>query len=433
MSIRAEHVLIRLLIDLPSLAYLAAEGLNTELLPTAELHDVLNYALAYYTQSGRAPTDDVLRERFGDRLNDNDIDIDDPPNETVEWAIVELTSSFIKRRTKNFATDLGAAIMEATPEEQPDVLAQKLAELSDINQAVTPRRTQVDLRESGDAILREYQQAAETDGEPRGLRFGLEQIDRYTHGIHPGELAVLAAPTKTGKSWLAAWIAYCEWKAGRRAGLFTLENSIEMTRLRIGCIALHLPIDQLMRGTLPPEDLATLESWVNDELVKSETPLRIFHPSPAMRTAQAIMQQATAVGCESLLIDQLTFMEVTRNPYQRTEKQTEEVGRIMHDLKSLISTGRHPIPCLLVHQINREGTRRVQASGRLDMSDLANSSEVERTADWVFGLYATRVEHVVSRMALQTLASRRVKPKDFDLIWRIDVGRISVTGERPAA
>jgi replicative DNA helicase len=233
----------------------------------------------------------------------------------------------------------------------------------------------------------------------------------------------------THNSWILDFIAQKEWCRDRVVSLFTLENSIEMTQMRLGCLALGISVEELMTGTLDDDDQEKLRQWVFDVLAKSDVPLHIFNPPPSMRTPQAIVQQANAVGTESLIIDQLTFMEAVKG--RSRERQDEEIGRMMHDLKSLISTGRHQMPCVLAHQINRDGTKRAASTGKLDMGDLANSSETERTSDWVFGLNATPDQVVTNRMELQTLACRRVKPKHYELFWYIDVGRILVKREIP--
>src|SRR5690606_40673143 len=62
---------------------------------------------------------------------------------------------------------------------------------------------------------------------------------------------------------------------------------------------------------------------------------------------------------------------------------------------------------LLAHQINREGVKAADKTGYLEMYMLAESSEVERTADWVFGLYRSHDERIAELAKLQVLAARR--------------------------
>jgi replicative DNA helicase len=426
MSLQAEQTLIKLLVDTDSITILAREGLHPELLPTPELREVMSWALAYRTESGKAPTVAALTDRFSeDFFRDAEIewDEDEPVEESIEWAMTKLHSDYVRKQGQIFSRELATAISEASDEERVDALAVKAAELAAIVQTVAPRRGMADVREAGARMLEEYRITAERGGAPHGLLFGMDQIDEYTGGIRDGELAMVAAPTKVGKSFVLDFTAVTEWENERVTALFTLENSIEMTMRRLACRALHVSLDGLEKGSLDAEDTEKVEWWVHDVLTASEVPLHIINPPPSMRTPQAMMQQAISLSADSLIVDQLTFMEAVR-PSSR-EGQPERVGRIMHDMKALISTGRHQIPCLMAHQVKRDGKSASDKTGKLQAEDMANSSEVERTVDWLFGLYQSHDQKMVHRLEWQTLAARRASTtRHFECLWELDNGRI---------
>jgi hypothetical protein len=77
-----------------------------------------------------------------------------------------------------------------------------------------------------------------------------------------------------------------------------------------------------------------------------------------------------------------------------------------------------PLACLLAHQINREGVKKAEQNDSLEMWMMAESSEVERTADWVFGLYASKMEMIGGMAKLQILAARRETLKSWRITWR---------------
>ena len=60
------------------------------------------------------------------------------------------------------------------------------------------------------------------------------------------------------------------------------------------------------------------------------------------------------------------------------------------------------------------------------MWHLAESAEIERTADWVFGIYQSEDERQVGRAKFQTLASRRQDLSHFLLAWELGEGNIAV-------
>lgn len=428
-AIVVERLLIRLLSDEESLRYLAMEGIEVEILPTEAMREVVTWALNYRLDGGRAPTTYVITERFGnDMFTDREIDLDEePPKETIEWILTTLNAVFVERESRRIARQMGAAVKAAADEDVVDVLAEQAAELAAVVQAVTPRRTRVDMRTGMADVLASYDRTVARGGQPEGLLFGLPPVDNHICGIQPSEMGMLIAPTKTGKSFALDFAAYNEWARRQPTVLFTMENSIEMTQQRIACMALHISLERLMRGTLEEAELKLLREWVNDELPKSDTPLHILHPNPSLRTPQALVQQAQALGATNLIVDQLTFMHAVEG--RRHESEPQEVARIVHDFKALIGTGRHIMSLLMANQVTRKGTERASSTGFLGLGDSANSSEADRTPDFIFGLYASEQNRRYGRMELQMLGARRVPLKNFVCSWHLDVGRIAVISE----
>jgi hypothetical protein len=75
------------------------------------------------------------------------------------------------------------------------------------------------------------------------------------------------------------------------------------------------------------------------------------------------------------------------------------------------------------------GVKKAEASDFLEMWMMAESSEVERTADWVFGLYASRMEQIGGMAKMQILAARREVLKNWRITWRPGVRLSQVRGE----
>ena len=230
-----------------------------------------------------------------------------------------------------------------------------------------------------------------------------------------------------GRSMLLNNIAYKEWERGQSPALFTLENSIEMTEARIACLATNISSLDLQRGTLSDPDYNRLREWVNDVLRVADNPLRIFNPSTVNRTPHSIVQAARAHDCDSIILDQLTFVESTDKV--RGQSRSYELKDIIHSLKGLIDHSRKPLPLLAAHQIKREGITRASGSGKLSMTDMADSSEVERGFDFIFGMYQTDDDRHANEMQLQGLAARRVPSTSFALIWDLTASVIAVNRE----
>lgn len=429
----AERVLLSLITDTAGVTHFVREGVPPELLPTEAFREVVQWALDYYRDSRRAPTKLVCYERWGEDLFvDNSVELFEPdpeglrePAASPEWALEELRASYARAQSGALSREFVTKVAEAPPEKRTAVFQEMTAKISQAAMALTPASSVSDMRTSAREILADYQARAAEGGQPRGMLLGLDMVDERTSGIHPGELAVIAGPEKMGKSWIVINSVYTEWCCKRPVGLWSLEMSIKAAQRRIACVALHLNGEELDQGCLPEAELRMLDEWVADEMEKSDTPLYVLSPPSAMRTPHAIIGQARAYGVESVAIDQLTFM---RYPdVGRNDSKATEVGMILHDLHEMIN-GSRPLSCLLAHQINRKGTEHAEKTGRLESGHLADSAEVGRTADMAFALWASHDQRAAHRMGLQTIATRRFRPEDWELAWHPEVATFGVRG-----
>jgi hypothetical protein len=82
-------------------------------------------------------------------------------------------------------------------------------------------------------------------------------------------------------------------------------------------------------------------------------------------------------------------------------------------------------------QINREGIKNARKTGRHHMEDFAESSEVERSADFVFTAMHNASEGNEDGVLWQKLKGRRVEPlpNAWNMSWRLGVGDIRALNE----
>ena len=416
---RAEDVLYSSLTDVDALEQLVRIGLPLECVPNPSMRDVVRWAIDYFDKTGqtKAPSRDALVETWDSvleheevELQDEDVELDD-----VSWAIDALKARYADWKFQAWQKEAASELAQASTVNRLSVLEQEAAKLNELILSLADKTQHVEGVEGFQRSFAAYQKRAETAQTHRGLALGIEVIDRYTYGIHPGELAVLAAGPKTGKSVTIAYILLQEWKRGRRATYYTLENSVDMTYDRLVCIHLHIDHDRYRRGECMPDEVDRIQTFIHERGDELKDAIQVVQPQRGQRTVQWMTRHARAMGTESLLIDQLTFMEASDRRLRGPDKITD----IMHDLKDAIG-GRHSISCLLAHQINREGMREAKKNGWLEMYMLAEGSEVERTADWVFGLYASPDERAAQMIKWQTMATRRGSEHKN---WRVGVWR----------
>lgn len=429
MTAQGEKVLMGHLVDPESLGVIARDGLNLDVVPTEDLRPVVAFAIDYYFSSGceRAPSITALQADFGDALADAEIQLDVEPEDSIEWAIDDLKASWVHRQASNFNKGFATAMAEAPKTDRIEVLNEWGTKLVSLGLSLESRAHRVDLRESGDHLIRDYHARAASAGDFRGMGLGLPEVDAHTYGIHDGELAILMAGPKMGKSFFLAWTALQEWKRGRSVAMFTLENSVDMTLNRIACMELGIDAQAWEQGRCTPEEIERVLAW--SEVIKlADVGLWVLKPDLSQRSFQHMVREAELRGADSLLIDQLTHVEVGQGINDRRPR-TEKIGEGLELLKGMISTGRRQMPCLLAHQIKRDGVQAAAKRGYYVMEDGAESAYVERTCDFALGLYSSGDEKQVRQAKLQMLAARRVPTKHWQINWRPEMGGIKVRNE----
>lgn len=426
MSALAEDVLMAHLTDIDSLAVIAAEGLPEEAIPTEAYRPIYTFALDYYYNCGRtmAPSDEVLRTEFHKVVIEQSISFTDP-TDSVEWALAHLRDNYAHRRGEDFTYDMAKQIADAAQDGSGDVAAaihENASRLIALSMELERRDQVASLTAEADQISSRYQERSQVTTEFSGLGLGLMEVDTHTYGIHPGELAVIAAGTKTGKSWMADYTVLREWQAGRNPVLFTLENSIEMTLDRIACLATGVDGKDFERGKSSEADIGRVNQWL--EWVKeAESTLWVLKPQEGQRTPQHLIRKAAALGATSVIIDQLSYVEHPEGSRVRTNERYRDN---MLALRNLLNATRTKIPGLLLHQIKREGLKEAHKRGYLELTDFAESADIERIVDFGFLMYQSPAGRIANEMLLQLAAARRCDIENWKLHWEINCGAIQV-------
>jgi hypothetical protein len=430
---QAEEVLYSHLTDVDSLDVLAAEGFSLgdtqKVIPTELGRALVSWALDYYFLNGRrvAPTKHAFLETWGDEMEKVDISINDEfETDSIEWAIDQLRTTYAVWRSQQFVKSFVTDVTTADPTAKVLAIQEGAHELYSLARSLMSHRRESVAGAGIEGALQRHKERAVAPNSITGMAFGLPEIDDHIHGVHDGEIAVFAAFSGVGKSWIAAKVALAEWKRERRSVLVTLENDLEMTFDRMACAYSHVDYDKWQRGQADAGDLQRVEAF-RDQLMASEHAPIVVMPEDGDRTMMNLVRKAVTLGGDSLIIDQLSHVEA--NPGSSRMSTWEVIRDQMRDLKTLIGDGRERVPCLLLHQIKREGMVRARKTGSYVMDDLANSSEVERSADFVFSVLQSEDDVVVGQALWQTLKARRVPPKDWIMAWRLGVGDIRVRHE----
>lgn len=335
-----------------------------------------------------------------------------PGGDTVEYLAEKLRSRYATNQLQEM-------IMEVVGQTNSDPLGalRTLHERSSrATEAVIKRQTRVNMADNIEERRAEYDQRETLEGQI-GVLYGLGLVDAQTGGLMPGELAVVGAVSKTGKSMFLFHVAAQVAKQGHKVIVFTLEMSIQEVQLRLDAMFSGVSYDGLLNGRLSESERAQLCA-AQDEL-KQLGGIQIEMPEEGDRTVSAILSRARQYGATYLIIDQLSHMEAGH----KVSSLKEHHASIMKSLSVGISVPGSEIPCLIAAQMRR-------GDDELTQESFANAAEIEREADIMFGLSRNQDLRNNHAMRLDILGSRRSDNGSFLLGWELQSKTEIVTLDR---
>lgn len=221
-----------------------------------------------------------------------------------------------------------------------------------------------------------------------GVATGWPDLDeKLGGGLHPGELAVVAARPGVGKSALAAGIAdHVAVKLGLPVLVHSLEMSREELALRMLAAGARADFGRLRGSSSTPDEVRRIERAA-DALM--EAPLSVDDRrhltvgdirAEARRARRRHRSDQYPDGRLGLIV--VDYLQLLR-PSVKGETRQVEVAEMSRALKCL--AGDLNVPVLVLAQLNRLPDGR--ADKRPMLSDLRESGAIEQDADAVLMLY----------------------------------------------
>jgi replicative DNA helicase len=237
----------------------------------------------------------------------------------------------------------------------------------------------VGLSDSIEEAIREIEFAQKRGGELTGIPTGFLDLDSLTHGLHPGQLVIVAARPAVGKSTFALDIARTAAIKNSQATIFF---SLEMGRAEIAMRMLSaessIYLQSMRKGTVSEPDwtrLAAVRGRIND------APLYI-DDSPNMTLVEIrakCRRLAQQVDLKMIVIDYIQLMSSGK----KVESRQQEVSEFSRALKLLAKELN--IPVIALSQLNRQTEQ--SKDKRPELSHLRESGSLEQDADVVVLLH----------------------------------------------
>lgn len=388
-------------------------GLREEVFEDPQNRSIFQFIQEYWLdeQMDRTPTLEIIQHEFPgwEPIDDQE--------ESVKW----LVGALKKRLAANKAQEVMRSAAQVSVDDPNEALNILFDGSWEAKKSLLERSNRSDLSQNVDERRKRY---TNQDDLLDGVPLGLDEVDEHTRGILPGELAVVAANTKVGKSWTLIHSALEARKAGFTPYVATLEMSVHEMEERFDALSSGVGYGRLQRRELSFEEHRRLAE--SQDRLAELGPVYIEQPDRGERTVQYLTTRARQLGANYLIIDQLSFMESRRFYPSTTDKHAE----IIHELKEDVSnTSNGKLPTFMAVQLNRAAASET-ASQRGNMQNIANSSAIEQTVDVAYGLYRNKEIRANDCMVLDIMGSRRTDPKSWLLEWKLNnVSRFSVRGE----
>ncbi|HAE74676.1 MAG TPA: replicative DNA helicase, partial [Candidatus Aquiluna sp.] len=246
--------------------------------------------------------------------------------------------------------DAGTRIAQSGYDSQgevEDLVNQAQAEVYKVS-SQSSKEDYVGLSDSLEAAIHDIELAQNRGGEMTGTPTGFTDLDAYTHGLHAGQLIIVAARPAVGKSTFALDIAR---NAAVRHNQATIFFSLEMGRSEIAMRMLSaessIYLQSMRKGTISEGDwtrLAAVRGRIND------APLYI-DDSPNMSLVEIrakCRRLAQQVDLKLVVIDYIQLMSSGK----KVESRQQEVSEFSRALKLLAK--ELGLPVVALSQLNRQ-------------------------------------------------------------------------------
>ena len=268
----------------------------------------------------------------------------------------------------------------------------------------------------GDIVRRVMVELEEREGAAfAGVATGFPDLDKITHGLHPGNLVIVAGRPGMGKTSFALNVAQnVAVRHGSPVAVFSLEMGEDELALRILCSEADVPFWRIRSDMLSQRHW---EALIAAQKTVAEAPIWIDDsPNPTLLEISSRARRLKAErGLGLLIVDYLQLMH-TGGQY---ENRNLEVAALSRGLKQLAK--ELDIPVVALSQLSRQPERR-GSDHRPQLADLRESGAIEQDADLVMFVYREEIykpdDESVKNLAELIIAKHRNGPTgSVDLVF----------------
>ena len=267
-----------------------------------------------------------------------------------------------------------------------------------LKQKLNPNQQPMDLHSGAKELTEDYIRKSKNPALSYGLTTNISSIDDATGGAHNKELWVLAGATGHGKTvFVINWARHLVL-LGFNILFYSLEMSKDKVLRMLYCSHACDPkfnrkplhYKQIKFGTLPTEEADFYLNTVIPDLNDAPGSIQVFNPL-GRTSIEDIQQQAEVFNREHpldiIMIDYINILSAPKGVrLSRNDRIAENVSRAKQ--LALEFDNGYGVTVVTPCQVNRIGEKKAADSqGIYDREAIADTSELEKTADALFTVY----------------------------------------------
>lgn len=406
MGLDHEHRLVSKVVKDRQMTTALARGVSESWFALEENRLAWSYLATCFKDYGSVPSAPSFKGEFPSyRL----LNVDEP----IEFLVDQLAGHRRKQSTIRLIQD-AATIIESTSDYDAalELMSRRVPAIVDEGSSST---NDVDLTDDPLTRLEDYLRLKERPDGLLGIPTGFTTIDLATAGLQGGQLVVVLALPKTGKSVLALQTAINLHEAGHVPLFQSYEMSNFEQQRRHDAMRSRVAHSRLMRGRLTGEEEARYR-----KMLLGMEDMKPFHLSDSVSgtTVTALSGKVAETQPDVVFVDGVYLMidEITG-----TQNTPEALTNLTRNLKRLAQ--RIDRPVVITTQ-----ALAWKVKGRNVTADSAGySSSFVQDADVVLALQRDDPDDDMSR-TLKIVASRNCGPASAELLWDWDRGRFTEYG-----
>lgn len=331
-----------------------------------------------------------------------------PVNDSIHYLVDQIVDD---RRKQRVVKTLTSAIesLEKNQDHEGAIRSMELG-LVKLEEEGLNRSNDLEITTAAKLAVTEYEHRKNNPG-LLGIATGFPTMDEVTSGLQPGQLIVIIAPPKTGKSTLALQMAINAHMEGKVPMFYSFEMSNEEQKSRYYAMRSRVSHRRLMTGSLSPEEEARYYAKVQS--IQNMRDKFWFVDSSSGQTVSGIASKIQSKNPDIVFID---------GTYLMIDEQTGEANtpgaltNITRSLKRLGQKIEKPIVCttqVLTWKMKK---------GSVSADSIGYSSSFHQDADVIFGLQRED-DAVDDTRLLKVVASRNSGLKDVSLNWSWETGQ----------